>query len=291
MIELIKRYEADSEEFPSNIKTFISTHDAVRYLQSVRSKQLQENGDHEYVTDDSEHEVEDSLSSLSKPSLENYTPQVGPVNLKDRSSDNHSDGICSPRKRNSSEFTRELSDLDIAHERARKNTFSFRGTPRTQNHSHSTHTHLESDTEEDNITATDPEYKSDVTSPNVARMKIRNSSGSDTGIPMAMMGGIPRMRWGDINKSSDHKSINTSDESDGDSYKPIEMRIVDSLTQQNITKIDEMNENEQEESDKSKGKNDKKEEKGKGKRIGRGDDEEQDQSDNESKQPKESYGK
>ena len=154
VVELIKRYEADSEEFPSNIKTFISTHDAVRYLQSVRTKQLHENG--EYVTDDSENEVDDSLSSLSKPSLDNYgTPQIKPVNCKD--SGDHYDGICSPRKRNSSELTRELSELDIAHEKARKHTFSFRGTPRPQNHSHSTRTHLESDTEEDNITATDPE--------------------------------------------------------------------------------------------------------------------------------------
>jgi len=284
VIELIQRYEADSEEykFPSNIKTFISTHDAVRYLQSVRSKHNHENDD--WASDESEEEVEDSLSSLSKPSLDNYvTPQIKPVNTKTThygsSGGDHSDGIYSPRKRNSSELTRELSELDIAHEKARKHTFSFRGTPRAQNHSYSTHTQLESDSED----GTDPEYKhNEVTSPNGAKhiLKKRNSSGGSSitrgssgasgnrhssggsdkagslkNLNLAKIG-IPRVRWSDAS-NRDHKgsnASNTSDESDVDYNKPMEMRIVDSLTQQNIGKIDEMNENEQEDSDKSKDK-------------------------------------
>merc|ERR1712152_119032 len=33
--KLIKRYEKDVAEFPENIKTFISTNDAVKYLQTI----------------------------------------------------------------------------------------------------------------------------------------------------------------------------------------------------------------------------------------------------------------
>eukprot|EP01083_Nonionella_stella_P024434 67463_1 len=40
VIELINRFEQDTDEFPDNIKTFVSTHDAVLYLLSMRSKMM-----------------------------------------------------------------------------------------------------------------------------------------------------------------------------------------------------------------------------------------------------------
>eukprot|EP01084_Bolivina_argentea_P282924 484416_1 len=50
VMELIHRYETDEHEFPSNIKLFVSTHDAVQYLEYIYS--LSTNGDDEY---DDEH--------------------------------------------------------------------------------------------------------------------------------------------------------------------------------------------------------------------------------------------
>eukprot|EP00483_Globobulimina_turgida_P002638 UN02642 len=39
VIDLISRYEAQiNDRFPSNVKTFVSTHDAVRYLQKIRGE-------------------------------------------------------------------------------------------------------------------------------------------------------------------------------------------------------------------------------------------------------------
>ena len=271
VVELIKRYEADSEEFPTNIKTFISTHDAVRYLQSIRSKMTDEND-----TDSDEDQVEESLSSLSKPSLDNFgvTPQIRPIKCDKGSGGDLSDPYhISPRKRNSNlsnelkDISRDtnMSELDIAHEKAKKHTFSFRGTPRAQNHSYSTHTQLESDSEEHDInetgtgTGTDIEYKSSDHhssprhhSPNRATLDKHRSGGSKRShsshghdrlnIPDHRNSNsnnkkiIPRIKWGD------HKGNVTASSTDEDFDKPIDMRIVDSLTQKNISKIDEVNE-------------------------------------------------
>ena len=51
VVELIRRYQRCSAKFPANVKTFVSTHDAVKYLQQKRSQQQSNENDDEWSQD------------------------------------------------------------------------------------------------------------------------------------------------------------------------------------------------------------------------------------------------
>jgi len=69
VIKLIRRYERENSSFPANVKTFVSTHSAVRYLQWKRSELMD-------VEEVSDVDCERELSSLSQPDLHDFATPI-----------------------------------------------------------------------------------------------------------------------------------------------------------------------------------------------------------------------
>merc|ERR1712048_358092 len=82
VMKLIRRYEKENASFPSNVKTFVSTHAAVRYLQCKMRGQMANDNGNEHNRENSETS-EDAHSvlmvELSHPKLpDNVTPALVP---------------------------------------------------------------------------------------------------------------------------------------------------------------------------------------------------------------------
>jgi len=83
VVQLIRRYQKNEEKFPPNVKTFVSTNDAVRYLQKMRKQQ----SDCTSVTISDDDEFEE-LSSIKLKGNEHYiTPKIIPASPKILSDD------------------------------------------------------------------------------------------------------------------------------------------------------------------------------------------------------------
>jgi len=78
VISLIRKYQKHEERFPENVKTFISTHDAVRYLRKKRREQLDVGEDFE-VSEDEESDEEDELNIEDEQVQVHVTPLYAPV--------------------------------------------------------------------------------------------------------------------------------------------------------------------------------------------------------------------
>eukprot|EP01083_Nonionella_stella_P142994 443512_1 len=149
VIELINRFEEDTDEFPDNIKTFVSTHDAVLYLRSMRSKML-----HKSEAFGSDIDSDEPLSSLDY-NFDTYTGDTG----------------VTPIARSKIQSA-TVSELDILHHDAKKSRFSFRSGGRMEHKSHSTHDAIESASEEEEA------EEEDVEQPNFPYKEPRVSAGS-----------------------------------------------------------------------------------------------------------------
>jgi len=82
VIELIRRYQQSTDKFPANVKTFISTHDAVIYLQSIRN-QHKKNNDPDYSSGEEEDILPSIQETFPKQSMDNYyiTPKIEDVQV------------------------------------------------------------------------------------------------------------------------------------------------------------------------------------------------------------------
>merc|ERR1712048_557992 len=80
VMKLIRRYEKENASFPSNVKTFVSTHAAVRYLQcKMRDQMANDIGHNRENSETSEDAHSVSMVELSHPRLhENVTPALAP---------------------------------------------------------------------------------------------------------------------------------------------------------------------------------------------------------------------
>merc|ERR1712129_352130 len=67
VVSLIRKYQKHEEKFPENVKTFIATHDAVRYLKAKRREHMDYGED--FVSEDEEEDVLDEMEELSLEEL------------------------------------------------------------------------------------------------------------------------------------------------------------------------------------------------------------------------------